>query len=193
MVWPPFDLAEVINQTVAAIVTVASVFIGGRLAFSFGVRQLRHERAIDRRIESLEALLSAMDDYRSELQLVRTAVESAADDPSVHPQVLTHFQKQAVEKGREFGRALSRAEMYSTEEEQAERRPLTIARFAADIVAWKHESSDPSSEPLADTLTSAISALEKQQGLLVHRIRGEVLLPSAPKSVARSAKPPASA
>jgi hypothetical protein len=189
MVWPPFDLAEVINQTVAAIVTVASVFVGGRLAFSYGVRQLRHERAIDRRIESQEALLAAMDGYRSELQMVRTVVESTADDLSAHAEILMYVQKQAVEKGREFGRALSRAEMYSTEEERAERRPLAIARFAADIVAWKHESSDPSPEPPVDTLTSAISTLEKQQELLVQRIRGELVLFTS----ARSVKPPAAA
>lgn len=61
--FPQFDLSEAFNQVITGVVTLGSVLLGAKIAFSAGLRHLRHERALDRRLVLLETLYGLLEDY----------------------------------------------------------------------------------------------------------------------------------
>ena len=176
MTWPDFDLGEAINQTISAFVTVTGVFVGGWLAFSLGVRQLRRERAIDRRIDSQEKLLAATEEYRILLRLLISeyATLDSVDESQSRMRYLTF--REATDKGREVGRLLSRADLYSTAEERAERGNLLVAQLQAYIVSSTLSADSSSTPERLKTLEDVTLVLEKQEHLLKHRLRHELAL-----------------
>jgi hypothetical protein len=61
MAWPAFSLSEAVNTAINGLVTLAGVVAGGWVAFRFALRQVRHERLYDRRLQWFEQLLPGFD------------------------------------------------------------------------------------------------------------------------------------
>lgn len=67
--WPIFSPSIAINGTLEALGTLATVLIGGLLAFRLGIHQLRAERLLDRRLSALERLAAEVESFQRSLIL----------------------------------------------------------------------------------------------------------------------------
>lgn len=178
MVWPAFDLGETINQTISATVTVVGVVVGGWIAFRVGIRQLRSERAIDRRIESLEKLLAAVGEYRGLLQFLISKSEERAEVNSERS-VLDYRIREATDLGREVGRLARHAEPYATSDERVHRRPLHLAEFAGYIAIQALSAKSARLVEQVARLRRVVSILQEQERVLLQHLRNEMALPAS--------------
>lgn len=179
MQWPEFSLAEAINQAISASATIVGVFVGGWLAFRLGIRQLRQERAIDRRVESQEALLAAIEDYGILLSVLISSFATEGADAENDARMREYTLRETTDKGREVARLLSRADLYGAEDERAERRPLRIAQLEAYMASWTVFSDSSVKAAELVKLRAAAEVLKEQERLLTKRLRLELALPEA--------------
>jgi hypothetical protein len=186
--WPVFGLSEAINQTIAIVGTLVGVFLGGWFAFKLGLRQMRHERALDRRVKSLEALVGLVDSYRTWIAtfngLEREVRKGAKDRVPVRDRALSA----TTDAGRHVAETLRELRLYSDE------LPVLDTVFdkqtEAYLFTWTEvHGFTPSDEGLAylDAICSELDAAHKT---LVDILRTELALPPAKPPRRRSIRLP---
>jgi hypothetical protein len=180
MLIPSFSLGEAINQTISATSTVAGVLIGGWLAFRFGVRQLRAERAIDRRVESQEKLLAGVSEYRLSLQVFVSEHEKSDDVSEERKQLRSYMLNHTTEKGREMQTLARRAEMYCLPEERAHLGQLARGQILAYISSWTLATTPSTEQTELTKLRTIVLQLESEERSLIARVRAELSLPELP-------------
>ncbi len=94
--WPAFDLGEAVNQTISAAATFAAVLLAAKLALD----HLRREKAMDRRLDALTALLPAIDDYQR-------ALSTAAMMESHFGADFSHLKEEEWAKAKSLGNKLN--------------------------------------------------------------------------------------
>jgi hypothetical protein len=191
MDWPAFDLGETINQVISAIATVGGVLLGGWLAFRFGVRQLRHERAIDRRVESQEKLLAGLSDYRLSLQVLTSEYEKPATGTEEQRRLRDLMLTRTTELGRGLQTLASRAQLYCSPDGRDSLDGLTRSQILAYIASWTLATKpSPDGKELAD-LRKLVADLDQQERNLIVRVRTELSLPELPprRSIAKASQP----
>jgi hypothetical protein len=177
MVWPQFDGATAINQFVEALYTLAGVAAGGGLAFWLGARQLRKERALDRRVVWTEELLGALAEYKATMDLLVPAYEEAIKTGK--PERVVTLVGSAQEQGRALRRLLARAEFYGTAEERASAETLAVHEIAANSAFYGILISEEAEQQGLKQLRETLSALEPHRRDLVKRLRAELGLERA--------------
>ena len=178
MTWPQFDGPKAINQAVSALYTLVGVFAGGLLAFRLGVRQLREERALDRRVEWTEQLLAALAEYKATMDQLVPAYEAATTNRGKLDTVAA-LMGRAQQQGRELQRLLARAELYGTAEERASAQTLSVHEIAANVAFAGLIISEEAEQQGLKQLRETLSALEPHRRELVSRLRGELGLERA--------------
>lgn len=179
LVLPEFDLGEAINQTVTAISTLGGVVIGGRIAFRFGVRQLRMQRAIERRSESLEKLLDAVEVYLLDLRNLLSVLEGPDRDSVMLREYHEEVVQKAADQGRVVHALVKRAQRYTTTAEQEPLRGIILAQLGA-YVATSVLQDDGTQEHRQNGpkyVRSGIVRLEAAEEALIVLLRSEIALP----------------
>jgi hypothetical protein len=184
MVLPSFDLGEAINQAIAATATVLGVLGGGLLAFKLGLRQLRQERAIDRRLDWHEKLLSALDDYRGVLRVLVGQYENPPDEKS---DLREYALGEATKRGRDVQTLLRRAELYGDASEQAHSTRLFKTQLDLYIATWSFSANPKEQAHRVPEMKRLLELLDDAQSELVSRIRGELGMAPVAKSAPTSA------
>lgn len=183
MNWPNFDLAEAINQAVSALATVLGVLLGGWLAFRLGVRQLRSERALDRRLEWQEKLHSAAFEYLSMLRVLIGEYEKAPNADENAQRFRSHVLTETTRLGRVLQESIRRTDLYGTAEEREHSARLFKLQLDTYIASWTASTSAAAAvdSGVVASLKELQDSLEAERRHLARRIRLELNLADLPE------------
>ena len=164
------------NQAISAIATVLSVLLGGWLAFRSGVRQLRHERAIDRRLEWQEKLQAAVYEYSTSLRVLISEFEKpfTGDD---RIRFRDHILRETTQRGRDVQALLGRVDLYGTLTEREDSSRIFKLQIAAYIASWTFATKPGGDEAALTELKRVANSLAEEQKRVAVRIRQELALP----------------
>jgi hypothetical protein len=172
MVWPVFDPGEAVNQTISAAATIFGVLGGGLLAFRLGIRQLRHERAIDRRLDWQERGLIALEEYKSVLGVLIRQYESAQSEEG--KDLRNYTLGEATRLGRQVQSFLRTSELYGTADERISSTRVFRTQLDLYIATWSY-SANPSTEGhRLPEMKRLVDDLERARAELVSRFRSEL-------------------
>jgi hypothetical protein len=175
---PAFDPAEALNQAISATATLVGVLVGGWLAFRLGVKQLRQERALDRRLDWQEKLLTAIDDYQTVLAVLLAQYEKPSSDPA--HDLRNYALGESTRLGRELQSLLRRAELYGTMDERAYASHLFKTQLDLYIATWSYSTNPLTEGHRLLEIGKLIVALNESKTELVSRIRQELAMPEIP-------------
>jgi len=108
-----FDLTEAVNLAIAGVVTLVTVLLGASIAFRYGLRHLRHERALDRKLELLESLHETFQEYIAKSRVLLRQDTEALHQPDAWDAVqrASLVKEVAAESNRLLG-LFRRVELY---------------------------------------------------------------------------------
>ncbi|HMO87251.1 MAG TPA: hypothetical protein PKC18_20260, partial [Lacipirellulaceae bacterium] len=136
LTWPSFDLAEAVNQAIGAIATIISVLVAGRLAFRFALRQLRHERGLDRRLRWYEQVNRVLSNYASEIRLFVSVEREVRAGEAGKEGLRAHILKSLTARGRQLQGLIRKAQLYGTQEEIAAADGLFRLQISVYMESW---------------------------------------------------------
>jgi hypothetical protein len=176
MHWPHFDAAEALNQVIGGVVTIASVVLGARIAFTHGLRHLRHERALDRRLDWYEKLLAALDEYRSILRVLVSIEGERLGGTATEIRSRDHVLRETTASGRRFANCASLVNLYGTAQEQEQARALQLAQMSIYVHSWGlREDGDSTQAHFAD-VKAGLGDLDSAYKRFTELLRRELVL-----------------
>ena len=179
--WPAFDPGEAINQIVSAVVTLAAVVVGGSLAFRAGVRQLRRERQLDRRLRWYERSTRSIQDYITHigvyLGLERDVRAGDASKEAMRYESLNSLTSQ----GRRLQDLLGYARLYAAPDEVVIASELFTKQLNVYMASWRLSMEPGASLSHIDELKGAITRFDEAREMFEQNIRRELDLAPIPK------------
>lgn len=176
-----FSLPEAINQTISAVTTLIGVYFGGRLALRYGIQQIRRQKALERRIESQERILTALAEYQIALRVFISETSRPIDGTQKQVDFRAATLRHATEKGRELRALLPSAELYCTENERAKIDSVSRAQFEAYIGSWTVAMPGETGGGSIGNLPKVVDDLESLEEHFRTLVRAELLLPPLPR------------
>lgn len=177
-----FSQAEAVNQAIAGVVTLGTVFVGGWLAIRGGISQLRHERLLDRRLALLEQLCEKLDDYGIALRVLLRHEDEATSAGSLGQQLADSALKYATDAGRAVQTAGERARLYGDNTILSLGQRVWNAQIGSYMLTWSKTASSEERIVRQQKLMSYIGALDVLATEARNTLRADLGLRPLPSS-----------